>query len=666
MVASNGHGRALPAAAIAAADARPAGTRRRELGDFTTTRSVLALAALAVPIGIAVALLALALLDLIGLITHLAYTGTLSTSLAPPDVSVLGVWSVLVPVAGGLIVGMMARVGSERIRGHGIPEAMETILLRGSRMEPRLAVLKPLSSAISIGSGGPFGAEGPIIVTGGALGSIAGQLLHLTAAERRTLLVAGAAGGMTAVFGTPVAAVLLAVELLLFEWRPRSMVPVAVAACTAAVVREALSRAGLLRAAPLFPTAAHGPLGASVTAGAILVGLSCGGLAWAMTRCVYGAEDLFERLPLHWAWWPALGGFVVGVGGLIEPRALGVGYQTIGAELAGRLALETLLVLLIVKLSIWSIALGSNTSGGILAPVLMIGAALGGLLGAVLSGASEGTWALLGLAAALAGVTRSPLTSIVFALELTHDVNALLALLVACTAAHLVSVLLLKRSILTEKVARRGYHVTREYEIDPLHALLVRDVMSTERSRSRRRSPSPISTGGCRRAATRAASGFTRCSRRRGRCSVCLPSRTCWRTTISERRGAGELARAPLLAFSDETLREVADRMLASGHHVLPVADRRDGRVLGLVSQADLLRAHERVLIEERRRERPLRPRGPSRDPRTQLPAARSRGERFHVRPAGCATRTTSDCSRSAASCAASCAGASRRRTIRG
>ena len=199
-----------------------------------------------------------------------------------------------------------------------------------------------------------------------------------------------------------------------------------------------------------------------------------------MTRCVYGAEDLFARLPLHWSWWPALGGFVVGIGGLIDPRALGVGYDTIGAELAGQLALGTLAVLLVVKLAIWSIALGSNTSGGILAPLLMLGAALGGLLGAVLPGADEGTWALLGMAAALAGVTRSPFTSIVFALELTHDVDALLPLLVACTIAHLVSVLTLKRSILTEKIARRGYHVTREYEVDPLHALLVRDVMSTD------------------------------------------------------------------------------------------------------------------------------------------------------------------------------------------
>ncbi len=373
----------LPGDAIAPPNPRPPGAGDRLLGDFTTSRRVLALLAACVPLGAAVALLALGLLDLIGLITHLAYTGTVATSLVPPDTGVLGPLSVLVPVAGGLVVGLMARYGSERIRGHGIPEAMETILLRGSRMEPRLAVLKPVSSALSIGTGGPFGAEGPIIVTGGAAGSIVGQLLHLTAAERRCLLVAGAAAGMTAVFGTPVAAVLLAVELLLFEWRPRSMIPVALAACSAELAREALANAGLLRAAPLFALATHATRSPAVAGGAVVVGVACGALAWAMTRCVYGAEDLFGRLPLHWSWWPAIGGLVVGVGGLIEPRALGVGYDTIGAELAGRLALATLAVLLLVKLTVWAVALGSNTSGGILAPLLMLGAALGGLLGLV-------------------------------------------------------------------------------------------------------------------------------------------------------------------------------------------------------------------------------------------------------------------------------------------
>ncbi|HEX3520318.1 MAG TPA: chloride channel protein [Solirubrobacteraceae bacterium] len=585
--------------------------REGELGDFTTTRSVLVLALGALMVGGAVALLALVLLDLIGLITHLLYTGTLSTSLTAPDIHGLGVWSVLVPVGGGLVVGVMARVGSERIRGHGIPEAMETILLRGSRMEPRLAVLKPISSAVSIGTGGPFGAEGPIIVTGGAVGSIAGQLLHLTAAQRRTLLVAGAAGGMTAVFATPVAAVLLAVELLLFEWRPRSMVPVALAACSAEAVREAFAHAGLLRAAPLFAMSNHGSLGASVTAGAVLVGTACGGLAWVMTRCVYGAEDLFGALPVHWSWWPAIGGVFVGLGGLIDPRVLGVGYATIGAELAGGLALGALAALLVVKLAVWAIALGSNTSGGILAPLLMLGAALGGLLGAVLPGAGEGTWALIGMAAAMAGVMRSPLTSIVFALELTHDVSALLALLVACTIAHLVSVLTLKRSILTEKIARRGFHVTREYEIDPLHALLARDVMATnllsvqphesirelyerlpEGSIERRQRLYPVIDGDESLVGVVAFSDVLAASR------SSIPIE------------AGGLARRPMIVFADETLRDVADRMVSSGHGVLPVTDREDPqRLLGMVSQFDLLKAHERVLIEERHRERPLGPR---------------------------------------------------------
>ena len=610
-MADNGHAERFPADAIAPPDTRPQGGAERELGDFAATRSVLALAALAVLIGAAVTILALGLLDLIGLITHLAYTGTLSTSLAQPDTSVLGPWSVLIPVVGGLIVGVMARVGSERIRGHGIPEAMETILLRGSRMEPRLAVLKPISSAISIGTGGPFGAEGPIIVTGGAIGSIAGQLLHLTAAERRTLLVAGAAAGMTAVFATPVAAVLLAVELLLFEWRPRSMIPVALAASAAEALREVLAHAGLLRAAPLFPMTAHGTLGASVTGGAVLVGLACGGLAWVMTRCVYGAEDLFGRLPFHWSWWPAIGGVFVGVGGLIDPRVLGVGYATIGAELAGELALGALAVLLVVKLAVWSIALGSNTSGGILAPLLMLGAALGGLLGAILPGAGEGTWALIGMAAAMAGVMRSPFTSIVFALELTHNVNALLALLVACTIAHLVSVLTLKRSILTGKIARRGYHVTREYEIDPLHALLVRDVMETEVLTVR--SDTPVSglyqrlPEGSDERRQRLYPVLDQDQNLRGVLAfsdVLAAHRTASASTTQT------LARPPLLAFSDETLREVADSKISSGHGVLPVVERRrPERLVGLITQFDLLRAHERVLIEERHRERPLGPR---------------------------------------------------------
>ncbi|HEU4978293.1 MAG TPA: chloride channel protein, partial [Solirubrobacteraceae bacterium] len=470
-----------PEDAVVIPEGRPQSATERLLGDFSADRSLLRLCALAAGIGVASTALALGLLDLIALLTHLLYTGTVSVKLGPPDIHVLGALSILVPVLGGLVVGAMARFGSERIRGHGIPEAMETILLRGSRMEPRLAILKPVSSAVSIGSGGPFGAEGPIIVTGGALGSVFAQFFHLAAIERRALLVAGACGGMAAVFGTPLAAVLFGVELLVFEWKPRSMVPVGVAVVVADTIRNVLAGHGLLRAAPLFPL--HLSFGSTPlhVSEAALLGLLTAALAWLLTTAVYGAEDAFKRLPLHWSWWPALGGLVVGLGGLADARALGVGYDTIDAELAGKLAIGALLLLLVVKLVIWSVALGSGTSGGILAPLLMIGAAAGGLAGHAIGG-HPGVWAVLGMAATLAGVTRSPFLSIVFAVELTHEQNLLLPLLAVCSVAHLVSALGLKRSILTEKVARRGFHVMREYSVDPLEALFVRDVMRAELS----------------------------------------------------------------------------------------------------------------------------------------------------------------------------------------
>lgn len=603
-----------PDDAVVIRDGRPAAGLERGLGDFTATGVLVRLSLVAAVVGAVVAGLALGLLDLIGLITNVAYTGRVSVALSAPNTRVLGDASVVVPVVGGLIVGLMARFGSERIRGHGIPEAMETILLRGSRMEPRLAVLKPLSSAVSIGSGGPFGAEGPIIVTGGAVGSITGQLLHLTGAQRRSLLVAGAAAGMTAVFGTPVAAVLLAVELLLFEWRPRSLVPAALAACTAELVRDALARAGLIHATPLFAMHTTSAVPAAVVAGAAVIGLGGGGLAWIMTRAVYAAEDLFLRLPLHWCWWLALGGVVVGVGGLIDPRVLGAGYGTIRVELAGKLALAALAVLLVCKLVVWAVALGSNTSGGILAPLLMLGAALGGLCGAVLPGADSGTFALMGMAAAMAGVMRSPLTSVVFAVEVTHDYGALLPLLLACTIAHLVSVLTLKRSILTEKIARRGFHVNREYEVDPLQALFVRDVMATDVV-----TVSP--TVSAAELYSRLPEGSPE---RRQRlypltdASQQLIGVIAWSDILAARQDdqpstAGQLARTPIVAYADETLRAAADRMAASNHGVLPVVDRdQPARLVGMVSHFDLLAAHARLLIEERHRERPLSLRRPT------------------------------------------------------
>jgi len=601
----------LPEDSVAGRDDRPTRSVERALGDFTLGPDALRVLPLAVVVGALSAGVALGLLDLIGFFTQAAYYRRLGVSLVPPTLSHLHAWGVVVPVIGGLLVGVMARFGSERIRGHGIPEAMETILIGGSRMQPRLAVLKPISSAISIGSGGPFGAEGPIILTGGAVGSVLAQFFHLSAIERRSLLVAGACGGMAAVFGTPLAAALFGVELLVFEWRPRSFVPIAVSVTVADTLRNVFAGHGWMRAAPLFPVPAHGSFSAVSVGEAAVVGLAAGGLAWVLTNAVYGAEDAFKALPIHWMWWPAIGGLVVGLGGLIEPRALGVGYATIGAELTGKLVVGTLVAVLLVKLVIWSVALGSGTSGGILAPLLIMGAALGALMGHGFGG-SAATWALMGMAGTLAGVTRSPFTSVVFAFELTHDTGSLLPLLITCTLAHLTSALVLRRSILTEKVARRGFHVMREYSVDPLEAVFVREVMmdavhtldaATRASELRRRLEADPIVRRQRLYPVLDASGA-------------MVGVVGWSDLAGGDAGATSVDEHMhtnvVVAYPDETLRMAADRMAAHQLGALPVVDRGDpSRVVGVVTAFDLLSARRRMLEEERARDRTLRLRRP-------------------------------------------------------
>src|SRR6266480_1380364 len=445
------------------------------LGDFTADRRVLTLTGMAALIGVISAFVALALLRLIGFFTHLFYYHAIDSRLVSPADNRLGVWALLVPIVGGLIVGLMARYGSERIRGHGIPEALEAILIGQSRMSARVAVLKPLSSAISIGTGGPFGAEGPIIMTGGALGSLFGQAFHLSPAERKTLLVAGAAGGMAAVFGTPLAATLLAVELLLFEWKPRSFIPVACAAAVAGALRVPLLGAG-----PLFPVPPHAALTADGLVVALALGIAAGFGSGLLTWLVYACEDLFRKVPIHWMWWPLLGGAVIGLGGLLYPRALGVGYDTIHDLLTGQLVGVALVGLMVTKAVIWAVALGSGTSGGVLAPLLIMGGALGALEAHWIPSGDPGLWAALSMGAMMGGTMRSPFTAVAFMVELTHDVNLLPALLVACVAADAVTVLLMKRSILTEKLDRRGNHVMREYIVNPLHLMRVADVMEKD------------------------------------------------------------------------------------------------------------------------------------------------------------------------------------------
>lgn len=456
----------------------PDGRLRSRLGDFTLTPRVLWIVAWAVPVGLLGAGAAWVLLRLIALITNLVFYQRLSTAMVSPGAGPHPWWLVLfAPVVGGLVVGLMARYGSEKIRGHGMPETIEAILTRRSRVEPSTTVLKPVSAAVSIGTGGPFGAEGPIIMTGGALGSLIAQGLRVSADERKALLVSGAAAGMSATFNAPMASVLLAVELLLFEWRPRSLLPVATAAVVAAG-----ARVPLLGGEPLFGLNTGGwHLGVGIEALCVITGIVGGLLAIVVTSLVYASEDAFIRLRrIPWPWWPAIGGLIIGVGGLVEPRALGVGYDVIGDLLSGHAALGFVVGILVVKSLIWALSLGSGTSGGVLAPVFIIGAALGALEGHLLPDAGAGFWALAGLAAVVGGVMRCPLTGVVFSLELTHAWPALVPLLIASFAAYGTSALLLRRSVLTEKIARRGLHLSREYDVDPLEVLFVDEVMDVE------------------------------------------------------------------------------------------------------------------------------------------------------------------------------------------
>jgi CIC family chloride channel protein len=577
------------------------------LGDFTATPRLITISLFAIVIGVISAFVALALLRLIGFFTNVFFFQRFSTALVTPEGHTLGLLVIVVPVVGALIIGLMARYGSERIRGHGIPEAIEAILISGSRVEPRVALLKPLSSAISIGSGGPFGAEGPIIMTGGAVGSLIAQFFHLTSTERKTLLVAGAAAGMSATFAAPLAAVCLAVELLLFEWKPRSLVPVALASAAAAAMRRYIIGMG-----PLFPVPAHpafiGPLG---LLGCILAGLLAGALSALLTLAVYASEDAFQRLPIHWMWWPALGGLVIGVGGWIFPQALGVGYDVIAGLLQGDATGRVILGVLIVKSVIWSVSLGSGTSGGVLAPLLMMGAALGGVESWFLPAEGAGFWPLVSMGAILGGTMRSPLTGIVFALELTHDVNVILPLLVAVTIAHGFTVLVLKRSILTEKVARRGFHLSREYAIDPLEILFVREVMRTSVAALPTGAPFDTLAHSLRGEGTRGRQQLYPVVGDQRRL-LGVVTRADLQKLVDRAPGdaAAQLASivraGPVVAYPDESLRMVVYRMAETGLTRFPVVDRSSHALIGLIALTDLLKARALTLDAEHRRERVL------------------------------------------------------------
>ncbi len=536
------------------------------------------------------------LVGLIGLITNIAFHGRLSTAFVSPAGNRLGWWVVIVPAIGGVIVGIMARYGSKAIRGHGIPEAMEQVLLNESRIPARVTLLKPVSAAISIGTGGPFGAEGPIIATGGALGSLIGQIVRTNATERKTLLAAGAAAGMAATFGSPVSAVLLAVELLLFEFRPRSIVPVALASAAATAVRMLYVGTEPIFRMPLLARPSGEALAVYAAVGALV-----GWLAVYVTRAVYWIEDLFEKLPIHWMWWPTLGGLVVGVIGYFAPRTLGVGYDNIEGMVRGKLFGQAVLVLCAMKFLSWAISLGSGTSGGTLAPLFTIGGGCGVALGELLArqfptfGIDPRICALVGMAAMFAGASRALLASVVFAFETTLQPMGLLPLLAGCTAGFLVSSLLMRNTIMTEKLARRGVRVPMEYAADFLDRVAVADACSRNVVTLR-----ASQSAGELHAIVHTHQGFPVVDDEGRLIGVVT------RKDFMDRDDAtpvGDLVtRPPAVVFPDLSLRDAADHMVRENVGRLVVVERDDpGRVVGIITRSDLLAAHQARLAAEER-----------------------------------------------------------------
>lgn len=567
------------------------------LGDHSADRRMLVLALMAIAVGSGGAVGAWVLLKLIAIATNLFWFGRLSDSNADISQAALGTAAIAIPILGSLMVGLMARFGSDKIRGHGIPEAIEAILFGESKLSMNVALLKPLSSAISIGSGGPFGAEGPIIMTGGAVGSLFAQRFNLSAAERKTLLVAGAAAGMTAIFGTPIAAILLAIEVLLFEWKPRSFVPVVVAVLISLAWRPLLIGHG-----PLFPFSGFAPEGLWPIVAAAGIGTLMGFQSVAISKVLYWTEDLFHHLPVHWMWWPAIGAIFVGIGGFIDPLVLGAGYSNIQGLLDGSFALKAALSLLLLKATVWLIALGSGTSGGVLAPLLILGGAAGYLLGHFLPGVI-GVWTLLGMAGIMSGAMRAPLTGSLFACELTGHFDAMPLTIASAAAAYAVSVLMMRRSILTEKISRRGRHVLQEYSVDALSFLQASQIMTTPAQTL----PGEMPIAEAKQFISNNAKHRSYPVINSDEQLIGLASRSDalrWQRldtplegTLSEHVSDASLP----LAYLDTPAAVVADLIIESGIGRIPIVDRESRRVLGIVTRHDLLKARTQINQAEAR-----------------------------------------------------------------
>src|SRR6266478_3917912 len=566
---------------------------------------------LAAAIGLIAGCVAFLLYKLIGLFTNIVFYHRFVAEFTSARHHQLGAWVILMPVIGGVIVGFMAKYGTAKIKGHGIPEAMEAVLINRSRIEPRVAILKPISAAIAIGTGGPFGAEGPIIQTGGAVGSLVGQVFHTTAAERKVLLACGAAAGMSATFNTPIAGVILAIELLLFEFKSRSFIPLVIASTLATAVHiQLLGRGPMFAVAPIdfgIPWALPFYL---------LLGVICGLAALGFSNALYWVEDQFEKLPIDELWWPAIGALGLGIIGYFVPRVFGVGYDTIGDILNANLALKLLLVVMIAKAVALIVSLGSGTSGGLLAPMFMSSAALGGAYAMVIdrylpaTALAPGAFALVAMGAVFGAASRAAFTFIIFAFEITRDYNSVLPLmLVTVIAAGIAMLLMPSGSIMTEKLVRRGLRIHQDYEADMLQQMSVSQTMDPEvpavpgdmwlvdlADRIARRDPEVSQhhalfiMGGD----GKLAGVITR-----GDVFRALDKDSTQSMTVLE---AG--TRDIVVTYPDEALHDASAKMLLNNIGRLPVVDRKDpGHVVGYLGRHGIMAARLRRLDEEHVRE---------------------------------------------------------------
>lgn len=562
--------------------------------EIQNKRRILIISLYAVAVAVCISFIAKVLVLLINLVTHVFFYGNFQFTHVSPGGNTLGWMVILIPMIGGLIVGLMALYGSKAIRGHGIPEAMEQILTNQSKIKPAITYLKPLSSAIAIGTGGPFGAEGPIIATGGALGSTLGQLLRITHNERKILLAAGATAGMSAIFGSPIAAIFLAIELLLFEFSPRSIIPVALACITGAAGHHFLFDSG-----PVFEikTVIESPTNVALFAYSI-IGLVIGLLSVGVTKIVYFIEDCFEKLPVHWMWWPAIGGLGVGIIGYFAPRTMGVGYENISGILSGTMPMQVILSLCLLKFISWAVALGSGTSGGTLAPLLTIGGATGILSGMAIiyffpgAGVSLPLAALVGMSAMFAGASRALLTSIIFALETTGQSNSLLPLLASCTASYFVSFFLMENTIMTEKIVRRGVKTPESYEPD----LLEKFTASQMVKKNRIVLSEDNNIGETREWLNKSSSrpNYFIISNEQEFKGIVSAS-DLFSNRYDKSQVIGSISRkggTPVLM--DDTLRTAVELMAAEDTDVLPVVSNEDGKaIVGTLSLRDIIRIYK-------------------------------------------------------------------------